>query len=709
MLFGQDALLWHRKFEPIDQELPTPNIYRSADGSPGPSYWQQKADYDIQVQLIEPENKVEGSGTITYHNNSPHTLKYVWLQLDQNRRAPDNPEKLTSTLNLRDTVSAWAFNYYNKERTTENGMHITSLKNSKGKKLSYIINQTMMKVNLPTPLQPNETIELKLAWWYNLNNRMEDRGRSGYEYFPGDDNNVYTIAQFYPRMAVYDDVEGWQHKQFLGTGEFALPFGDYKVEITVPMDHLLMATGELTNAKEVLSQKHYKGYQKAFRSFKKPVIIADQEEAEKRETIRSPKVKTWKFEATNVRDFAFASSRKFIWDAQAVKLGDKTILAQSLYPKEGNPLWEEESTKAVVNTLKTYSKYSVNYPYPHATSIHAAAIGMEYPMICFNFGRPAEDGTYTDRTKYGMIGVIIHEVGHNFFPMIVNSDERQWAWMDEGINTYLEYVTSQECYENFPKSSGSPDKIVGYMSGNQEYMRPIMTSADQIISWNLGNNAYSKPATALNILRETILGRELFDQAFKSYSEKWAFKHPKPADFFRSIEDAAGMDLDWFWKGWFYTTDPVDLSIDTVVYYQLDPNIVKVDKTNSFDDPKRLTISETPEGHYWEFKERMDEDLMKKNLSKKHIYKVKFSNPGGLIMPLILKFGYKSGKEKMVKIPAEVWRKNEEKITKMFILDEPVEFIQLDPELETADINTSNNRLPRLIEKTRFEKFKDKS
>lgn len=708
-IFSQEEMLWHRKFEPINEELPTPNVYRTADGSPGPSYWQQKADYDIKVRLIESENRIEGSERIVYHNNSPHELKYLWLQLDQNRRAPESLENLTRTTNLPDTVSAWVFNYVNQVRTTDNGMMITGLVDGNGNNLPYHINHTMMKVDLPTPLKPNRKMELDISWWYNLNNRMEDRGRSGYEYFPEDDNNVYTIGQFYPRMVVYDDVNGWQHKQFLGGGEFALNFGDYKVEIAVPADHLLMATGELQNPKDVLSKKYYKRYQKAKGSYDAPVIIATQTEAIEREKSKASAVVTWKFTADNVRDFAFASSRKFIWDAQAVNLNGRTVLAQSLYPKEGNPLWEQESTKAVINTLKTYSKYTVDYPYSHATSVHAAAIGMEYPMICFNFGRPNSDGTYPDWTKYGMIGVIIHEVGHNWFPMIVNSDERQWGWMDEGLNTFLEYVTAQECYEDFPSDSGPPAQIVRYMSSDKKFIRPIMTSADNIMGFNLGNNAYAKPATALNILRETILGRELFDPAFKAYAEKWSFKHPEPADFFRSMEDASGTDLDWFWKGWFYGTDAVDLSIDSVVYYQANATATapETEEHGGFNQPMKFVITETHEGVYAGFKERLNDEKVKEGLNDKHIYKVLFSNPGGLIMPLIVKLGYKSGKEEKRVIPAEVWRKNEHEIKKVFILDEQLEYIQLDPDLETADIDLSNNRLPRQEVKTKFEEFKD--
>lgn len=720
-LSGQEEK-WMSKFEQLGSTLPSPNIYRAGDGAPGPGYWQQNADYKIKVILNEGQKKISGTQTITYKNNSPQKLSYLWLQLDQNRRAPHNQEKLSSTFNLQDTVHSWFFNYKMKERTTENGIHVSKVTDKKGKNLEYHIVNTMMRIDLPKELESGKSVEFSMSWWYNLNNRMEDRGRSGFEYFPEDDNCVFTIAQFHPRMAVYDDFEGWQHKPFLGAGEFALSFGNFEVEISAPEDHLLMATGELTNAKEVLSTNHFKLYEKAKSSFKQPVIIASQAEAVNREKNKSQNLKTWKFKAENVRDFAFASSRKFIWDAQAVEIGGKTILAQSLYPREGNPLWEKESTKAVINTLKTYSKYSVPYPYPHATSIHAAAIGMEYPMICFNFGRPEKDGTYSDAVKYGMIGVIIHEVGHNFFPMIVNSDERQWGWMDEGINTFLEFLTEQECYENFPSSRGPAETMVDYMAANQKYLRPIMTAADNIYGFHLGNNAYGKPAAALNILRETVLGRELFDKAFKSYSERWAFKHPKPADFFRSIEDASGVDLDWFWRGWFYSTDPVDIAIDTSVYYRLNPskkeelafenslqNLNSNSQKSVFGIPRRLVVEETIAPYYWEFLERVDEPQFKKQLEDKHIYKVKFANKGGLIMPIIVEFEFESGQKKKIQIPAEVWRKNEYNVNKVFVFDEKVKSIVLDPNLETADIDKANGYYPNIELESQFEKFKNSS
>lgn len=699
-VFSQSEYEWQGKFEQLGQELPTPNVYRSADGSPGPMYWQQKADYNIKVKLDEDKRRISGSEVVTYFNQSPHVLNYLWLQLEQNVRRADSDQALSKNYGLKDSVPGKMFMYHFNLRSRTCGMNITSVKTEEGKSLDYVINGTMMRVDLPVPLVPGQSFSFNVSWWYDLNNRMEEFGRSGYENFPDDGNDVFTIAQFYPRLAVYDDYEGWQHKQFMGGGEFALTFGDFNVEITVPSDHILLATGEIQNAKDVLSRDQYKRFNKSLQSFDEPVIIANEEEARRRESERLTTEKTWHFKAENVRDFAFATSRKFIWDAQAVQLGDKKVMAMSLYPKEGNPLWQKESTKAVINTLKTYSKYTLDYPYPVATSVHAASIGMEYPMICFNFGRPHKDGTYTDATRFGMIGVIIHEVGHNFFPMIVNSDERQWTWMDEGLNSFLEYRTQKECYVNYPYDKGPPQTIIPYMTGNKKYIRPIMTNSEQVIQ--LGPNAYAKPAAALNILRETVLGPELFDKAFKTYATRWAFKHPKPADFFRTMEDASGVDLDWFWRGWFYSIDHVDISIDTVIWYKHDPqrsiNLAGLPHSGEdIDWPQADTfkISSTPPAYYGEFLERIDHDSLISEFEDKFFYEVKLENEGGLIMPIILEFEFTDNSRQRLKLPAETWRQLEHKASKVFYFDKMVKKIVLDPDGETADAVVGNNVFPR--------------
>ena len=724
------------KFQQLGSELPTPNTYRTASGAPGPEYWQQRADYKMDIRLDDETQRIYGTETITYFNQSPNPLEYLWLQLDQNMRAKDSDTYLigTSDVNQRMTIDQLK----RLDPTFDGGFKLDYVLDAQGKDLSHFIEKTMMRINLPEVLQPGEQFTFKIKWWYNINDRMEIGGRSGYEYFEENDNYLYTIAQFFPRMCVYDDVEGWQNKQFLGRGEFALTFGNYEVDITVPADHLVAATGSLQNESEVLTKAQQKRFDEARKAFEQPVIIATQEEAEKREKTKSKKSKTWKFKAEMVRDFAFASSRKFIWDAMATDINGKTIMAMSMYPKEGNPLWEQYSTKAVAHTLKWYSHYTIDYTYPVAWSINAKSIGMEYPMICFNFGRPEKDGTYSPRTKYGMIGVIIHEVGHNFFPMIINSDERQWTWMDEGLNSFVQFMTEQQWERDYPSRRGEAKNIVRYMSSDQESMVPIMTNSESILQF--GNNAYGKPATALNILRETVMGREAFDYAFKKYCERWAFKHPTPADFFRTMEDASAIDLDWFWRGWFYSTAPVDIALSEVNSFRLDSRNPMVEKAkdkkkrdegprtisqirndkeikqtyseidptildfyNSYDP---LDATEIDKKKYEKYYASLSDDEKEFLDAGYNFYELSFTNEGGLVMPVIFQFQYEDGTSEDVRIPAEIWRKGGTTVTKTFKRIKKVESIVLDPYLETADIDRSNNYFPPQEEVDRFELFK---
>jgi hypothetical protein len=569
---------------------------------------------------------------------------------------------------------------------------------------------------------------------------MQVGGRSGYEYFEKDKNYLYTIAQHFPRMCVYNDVTGWQNKQFLGRGEFTLPFGDYEVSITVPSDHIVAATGECQNLVNVLSAEEKKRLEIARKS-DSPILIVTQKEAEEKEKSKSKTTKTWMFKAKNVRDFAFASSRKFIWDAQNQKVGNQNILCMSYYPKEGNPLWERYSTKLVAHTIKTYSKYTIDYSYPVAISVHSKAIGMEYPMICFNGGRPEADGTYSEGEKYGMWGVIIHEVGHNFFPMIINSDERQWSWMDEGLNTFVQYLTEQEWERGYPSRRGPAHMIADYMRGDKKTISPIMTNSESIFQF--GNNAYGKPATALNILRETIMGRELFDYAFKTYCERWKFKHPSPADFFRTMEDASAVDLDWFWRGWFYGTDNVDISLDDVKWFQLNTQNPEKEKAfllhqknekdihigegrNKNDIPQ--TVNERDQAiddfyakrnifavdtldrkEYIDFKAKLAKDELDLLNANKQFYELSFSNIGGLVMPLILEFTFEDGTKEVRRIPAEIWRMYEDKVSKVFIFDKVIQSVRLDPFLETADTDLDNNSWPEEKQPTRYQLFKQQS
>ena len=715
---------WQGKFEQLGTSLPTPNEYRTASGAPGQAYWQQKADYVISVTLDDAKHSITGTETITYTNNSPDPLTYLWVQLDQNMRAKDSNSPKVSENSIRaNEMSTKSYQRITSEFDFDGGFKIASVTAANGAALPYVINQTMMRVDIPVTMKTGDQFAFSIAWSYNINDRMELGGRSGYEFFPKDGNALYTIAQFFPRMAVYNDVNGWQNKQFLGRGEFTLTFGDYDVKITVPADHVIGATGSLQNPKDVLTKDQINRFEEAKTSFDKPVIIVTQDEAIKREQKPSSKTSTWHYKATQVRDFAFASSRKFIWDAQAVKLGDKTPLAMSYYPKEGNPLWEQESTKAVVNTIIGYSKRTIEYPYPVAISVHSASIGMEYPMICFNFGRPADDGTYSDRTKWGMIGVIVHEVGHNFFPMIINSDERQWTWMDEGLNTFTQSLTEKEFYPEKPPRRGTAASIVSYMKGNPDFIRPIMTNSEQLVQF--GNNAYAKPAAALSILRETVMGPELFDYAFKEYAERWAFKSPEPADFFRTMEDASAVDLDWFWKGWFYTIDYVDIEVSNVKWFKVAADeksfenktaTGKIDNKNVDEDGnnvdfsggyEQILLTDTKSNQYREFRNSVDDNAIRQANANRNLYEITLKNKGGLVMPVIIEWTYKDGTKEIERLPAEIWKRNETQVTKVFAKDKEVVNIVLDPKLETADVKVDNNYFPKRNVKSKFEKFKN--
>lgn len=707
--FAQNTNINQNKFRQLDYELPTPNVYRTASGAPGHAYWQNTADYVMNVTLDDENQRIYGIESINYTNNSPDELEYLWIQLDQNVRNPESETYKIQQANIRDGLSL--YEYFNLFHTFPGGFNLDYVNDENGNPYTVKVNHTMMRIDLSKPLQSGDSISVNIKWWYTINDRMEIGGRSGYEYFKEENNYLYTIAQFFPRMAVYSDVTGWQNKQFLGRGEFTLPFGDYDVKLTVPASMVVGATGEIQNTKDVLSSKQMERLEQAKNS-DKPVLIVTQEEAIANEKDRTTNTKTWHFKAENVRDYGWCASRKFIWDAQGVQFGDRTVMAMSLYPKEGNPMWEMYSTKAIVLTLETYSKFTFDYPYPVAYSINGKSIGMEYPMICFNGGRTDENGKFTDNVKYRTILVIIHEVGHNYFPMIINSDERQWTWMDEGLNTFLQYQTERAWYDEtgkpFPSRRGPANLIVPYMKGDKRYISPIMTNSESIFQF--GNNAYGKPCTALNVLRETVMGPELFDHAFKVYANRWMFKHPSPADFFRTMEDASAVDLDWFWRGWFYTTDHCDVAITGVKQYKLDfarpeegttqksieKNIKKLTKQAAINPIfQAIKSSETPSETYSQLFANLTDARSELLNREGYVCQIDLEMIGGLVMPAILKLTYEDGSSSMVRIPAEIWKmQNEslqEKVNKVIVTEKKVTEVILDPYLETADTDTSNN------------------
>jgi hypothetical protein len=693
------------KFRQMKDVLATPNDQHTASGAPGHQYTQQKVDYMMNIRLEESTNKIYGDENITYHNNSKDNLEYLWLQLDQNMRADDSKTPLASSNAAAAFLTPDTFKSSFMKEGKGFGFKIEKVE-SDGKPLSHFINSTMLRINLPKALAPGESFKFSIKWNYLINDINKDGGRSGLESFP-DGNNNYTIAQFFPRLCVYDNVQGWQNMQFWGRSEFALEFGDYEVNLTVPADHIVDATGVLQNEKDVLSKEQRNRWEKARKSFKDPVLIVTQQEAEIAEKGRATTSKTWKFKAEQVRDFAFATSRKYIWDAMATSINGKTVMAVSLYPKEGNPLWEEHSTRAVAHTLVEYSKLTFDYPYPKAISVHSERQGMEYPMICFNFGRPEADGTYSDRTKKGMLGVIIHEVGHNFFPMIVNSDERQWTWMDEGLNSFVE-ILAELTYDPELFATNPTNEITGYMGGDQSNISPIMSQGDYVKQF--GPNAYSKPAAGLYMLRQTIMGPELFDHAFRTYAQRWMFKHPTPEDFFRTMEDASSMDLDWFFRGWFYTTDITDMGIKEVKpLYLTDKPSERVAKLKEqykqyFDGMGDLV-------YITDNKEEANAKAMDTYTNGKEvpsfIYELEFEKPGGLVMPLIVELTYADGSKQKQTFPAQIWMKDDTSVKRVFAATQEITNITVDPDLETADVDTSNNSWPKK-DADKFDQFKEK-
>ncbi len=727
------------KFRQLQELWPTPNAYRAASGAPGPAYWQQQVDYEIEATLDETTHRITGSERITYHNNSPETLTYLWFQLDQNNFDPNSTRQLTDSVVssprfpqiTSGEISIERLESMLKAPEFDGGFKITRVAGEDGAPLPHVINETLMRVDLPAPLRTGQAVRVEIDWNYLITeDRVSGAMRSGREYFKDDDNWLYEIAQWYPRLAVYDDVNGWQIKHFVSS-EFALEFGNFHVSLTVPEDHVLAATGELMNAEHVLTAAQRERLAAA-RTADKPTYIVTPAEAEVNESHDPAGTKTWIFDAENVRDFAWASSRKFIWDAQGHWTGDHCVMAMSFWPKEAEPLWSQFSTQSIHQTLDVYGKVAFPMPYPTMISVNGPVGGMEYPMITFNGGRPEDDGTYGERTKYGLISVILHEVGHNWFPMIVNSDERQWTWMDEGINTFVQYLAEQEWEDEYPSRRGEPRDLLDYL--RDPSAKPIMTDGDTV-AYQMGNNAYAKPAVGLNILRETILGRELFDYAFKEYANRWMFKRPQPADFFRTMEDASGTDLDWFWRGWFYSSDPTDIAIASVTRYTMDSGDPdqKAERDRAEEDAVRDSVSvqrnadlpkrvearpelldfyneydkfEVFDDDREKFKKLVDEldDRQRELLaSAKNFYLVNLENRGGLVMPVILEVTYEDGTTGMFRFPAELWRHDNAKAARLVLSDKKIVQFELDPFQETGDIETANNAFPPRIQEKRFK------
>lgn len=733
------------KFRQLDpEELPTPSDYRSASGAPGARYWQQKVSYKINVALDETRRSLSGSAEIVYKNNSPDALTYLWFMLDQNESKPNSIAELSRTTSETGRITFNQVRRAQRLRDWSGGFDIKSVSDATGAPLKTDVVDTLLRIDLAAPLLPGQQTVVNITWSVNLMETRVIGGRSGYECFeqPGEDQNcIFLAAQWFPRAAAYSDYEGWHNKSFLGAGEFTLEFGDYDVAISVPSDFVISSTGELQNSQDVLTTLQLERLARARTSLTDPVYVVTPREAALAEKSKSTKTKLWRFSADNVRDFAWAGSRKFIWDGMGVNQADgSTVLAMSFFPKEAEPLWSAYSTKSIAHTIKVYERMTFPYPYPVAQSVNGPVGGMEYPMITFNGPRPQKDDrgnlTYSERTKYGLIGVIIHEIGHIWFPMIVNSDERQWTWMDEGLNTFLQYVTEQEWSKGYPSARGDPRDLTEYMRSSLQM--PIMTQSDSIAG--LGNNSYGKPAVALVVLRETILGRERFDRAFREYAIRWRFKRPTPADFFRTMEESSGTDLDWFWRGWFYSTDHVDVALTHVREGTLDTQdpVVEAARKMAQRDARPVELGEANnrgvqtyldrDPKVADYYNRTDSlAATKKDIasaaaslkalepeeraalsSKDRFYILTFENKGGLVTPVIVQFTFSDATTARVAIPAEIWRRDARRVNWTYVTDKEVKQVEVDPREETADVDRSNNYFPTRIEPTRLEVYRER-
>jgi hypothetical protein len=642
-------------FRALD-EWPTANEYRTGSGSPGPKYWQQQVDYLVRTSLDTASHKVTGTERITYHNNSPDQLGYLWFQLDQDIDKADSRAAAAARA-LPKTINPAARRFLFPEEITDPGYTITrvQLVDAKGKKTDAKTyrNGTQLRVDLAEPLATGKVAMVEIDWSYPVPERGRN-GRGGREKLK--DGWLYEIAQWFPRAAVYDDHNGWQNVQFYGQGEFYLEFGNYDVSITVPHDHIVQATGVLVNPQEVLTATQRARLATAMAGDTAVFIVRPDE-------INTPGTRpagtgplTWHFKAEKVRDFAWSSYRGYGWDARGYRYASnpkRTIELHSAYPREAIPLWSTVSTKAIAVTMDVYGKMAFEYPYPVARNVNGPVFGMEYPMIAFCGGRPKPDGTYEKSAEYAVAGVTIHEVGHNWFPMIVASDERRWTWMDEGINSYLEYYGELAYDPNWPKAGlrGPAKNLVGYMKSPAQV--PLMTESDAIYA-NFGNNGYSKPATALVLLRENVIGGEAFDRAFREYSTKWMFKHPEPSDFMRSIVGGTGEQLNWFWRGMFYTTYANDQAIGPV----------------ESQDAEQLA-GEKRKGEFY--------------------HRITVEQKGGLIMPLHLGVTYDDGTSEVIKLPADIWRNNEKTFTYGYFAKKGISQVVVDPNELFIDINPGNN------------------
>jgi len=599
------------------------NEYRSASGKPGPKYWQNSVDYKIDVSLNPDTKEIVGSEEVTYTNNSPDSMDFVWLQLDQNAFKKDSRGNATIPLS--------SSRYGDKGSDFDGGYNIKSV-TINGQKVNYTISDTRMQIDLPSELKANGgVLKFKIDYSFVSPDYGSDRmGVLDTEY-----GKIFTVAQWFPRMAVYDDVLGWNTLPYLGAGEFYLEYGDIEANITVPSDFYVVASGELLNESKVYSKDQIKAWNQA-RNSDKTVMIRSADDVKKEAGKKSSGTKTWSFKITNTRDMAWAASKAFIIDAAKINLpSGKKSLAVSVYPTEsdGQDAWGR-STEYTKGAIEDYSKMWFEYPYPQAINVAGITGGMEYPGIVFC--------RYTSKGA-SLWGVTDHEFGHTWFPMIVGSNERRFGWMDEGLNTFINDISTKH-FNNGEYYRAQPiQAMAGYLFNKN--LESVMTEPDAMRERNIGILVYYKPGSALTVLREHILGKERFDKAFRAYTERWAYKHPTPDDFFRTIENVAGEDLGWFWRGWFINNWQLDQAITNVSY--------------------------------------VDGDYKKGAL-------ISISNLEQMAMPVNLEVKFKDGSTQEINLPVDIWKRNKD-WTFQAETNKEISSVTIDPKGNFPDIHPGNN------------------
>lgn len=695
-------------FSPLGSLVDPPSATRGADGRPTSTYWQQHIAYDIDATLDVERRVINAQAELRYTNNAPQALDAIWFEISPEATTKDAIAHRSATINV-DSASVRDLRGLREQEERGGGLVVSSVADSEDRPLAFEARGTQLRVALPRPLASGQTVRIKLAWRVALVDLDRKGGRTGYMLLSSGDP-IFHIAQWYPQPVAFTDYGGWRNVPFVDHGEFAPELGDYNVSLTLPAGQLVAATGVLTNEADVLTGVERTRLAR-LRQGKVTEIVTAAEAATKR---RSSETRTWRFAARNVRDFALAASLRYRWDATLA--GTSAVRAMTFYPSEASALWRPLALPAIGHALDVYGRMTFDYPYPVVQAAFGPNDGMEHTMLAFSRYPPdGPNGTYSRERKRDFLWVLTHEVGHNWFPLIVNSDERAWTWMDEGLTSYLETLATLEwsgdytTRPNLPAMLGAEREATG--------RQPPMTPANAVV--DLFPTQYHRPAAALQVLRELVLGRETFDRAFRAYARAWMFKRPTPGDFFRTINQESGADLDWFWRAWFFSTDHVDLSLERVAALRLvavpaDAIPAPADATppanltvlrnaaegrrlmveqvprlaDAYDRiPERTLAGATPSAHAVVDVQRTLDALGQGGV----FYELDIRNRGGVVSPVPIRIDYRDGTSERYVVPVELWFGDTKRAQHILWRAKSIRSVTLDPDAATGDVDRGNN------------------